>query len=537
MSKFVRIISFVLVLFSSVFFVQSVNAKRWVSIDEVAAGVIDPHVGNDYADLILIGNLYNSLMWVSSKDLVPSLAESVDISADGKTYTFKIRKGVKFHNGDEMKSEDVLFSFNRSMDMGLGFSYLIKSLVEGMSTPDDNTFVINVNAAQATFLGSMTRIPIVNKSQCLANKQDGDFGENGDYCQEYLKTNDIGTGAYKIVSHNEIELTVMDKFNDHFQPFNPKAPDEARMRYSLDAPTLRALMEKGEHHASSMWFPFEFYAAIDKVDGISAVQQEQVGTYVGKINTKRAPTDNIHLRNAIVAAIDYDAVAKILYVNDEVSGGGASTGPIPKGMLGHDNSRAEFKQDLELAKKELALSGYDASTAPVIELTALTCCATHQKMAYVTQASLEAIGINTKIVDTEWMDQMANFVKPETTHHISFIAHSMMTPDIDSLFREIWHSSSTTNGWSATEWLKDPAVDALLDQGRAELDPSKRATLYAAAEQKILDSSPDIFLAAPNGVYASSDLVLWPFQNPEVITGYIWADFDFRLTETDAMKD
>ena len=88
-------------------------------------------------------------------------------------------------NGDEMKSEDVLFSFNRSMDMGLGFSYLIKSLVEGMSTPDDNTFVINVNAAQATFLGSMTRIPIVNKSQCLANKQDGDFGENGDYCQEF----------------------------------------------------------------------------------------------------------------------------------------------------------------------------------------------------------------------------------------------------------------------------------------------------------------------------------------------------------------
>ena len=145
--------------------------------------------------------------------------------------------------------------------------------------------------------------------------------------------------------------------------------------------------------------------------------------------------------------------------------------------------------------------------------------------------------LNTKIVDTEWMDQMAAFVKPETTHHISFIAHSMMTPDIDSLFREIWHSSSTTNGWSATEWLKDPAVDALLDQGRAELDPSKRATLYAAAEQKILDSSPDIFLAAPNGVYASSDLVVWPFQNPEVITGYIWADFDFRLTATDAMKD
>ena len=69
------------------------------------------------------------------------------------------------------------------------------------------------------------------------------------------------------------------------------------MRYSLDAPTLRALLEKGEHHASSMWFPYEFYAAIDKVDGLSAVQQEQLGTYVGKINTKRAPTDNIHLRN------------------------------------------------------------------------------------------------------------------------------------------------------------------------------------------------------------------------------------------------
>ena len=56
-----KIVSFILILFTSVFFVQSVNAKRWVSIDEVAAGVIDPHIGNDYADLILIGNLYNSL--------------------------------------------------------------------------------------------------------------------------------------------------------------------------------------------------------------------------------------------------------------------------------------------------------------------------------------------------------------------------------------------------------------------------------------------------------------------------------------------
>ena len=53
-----------------------------------------------------------------------------------------------------------------------------------------------------------------------------------------IETNDMGTGAYKIVSHNEMELTVVD-VNDHFLPFNPKAPDEARMRYSLDAPTLR----------------------------------------------------------------------------------------------------------------------------------------------------------------------------------------------------------------------------------------------------------------------------------------------------------
>ena len=112
-----------------------------------------------------------------------------------------------------------------------------------------------------------------------------------------------------------------------------------------------------------------------------------------------------------------------------------------------------------------------------------------------------------------------------------------MTPDVDSLLREIWHSSSTANGWSATEWLQDPEVDALLDQGRAELDASERAKIYAEAEEKILASYPDIFIASPNGVYASSDKVVWPFQNPVLVTGYIWADFDFRTTQTDAMKD
>ena len=523
-------------MFISLIFAQSVNAKRWVSIDEVAAGIIDPHIGGDYADLILIGNLYDTLMWVDTNGVIPHLADSVDVSADGKTYTFNLKKGVKFHNGDTMTSEDVMYSFNRSMDMAQGHSYLINGTVVGMETPDENTFKISINAPQATFVGSMTRIPIVNKSQCVENQQDGDFGENGDYCQAYLKTNDIGTGAYYIVSHNEVELTVMEKFDDHFLPFNPKAPEEARMRYSLDASTLRALLEKGEHHASSMWFPYEFYAAIDEVDGLSAVQQKQLGTYVGKINTKRAPTDNIHLRNAIVAAIDYDAIAKVLYVTDEISGGVPSKGPIPPGMLGYDESKPFPKQDLELAKKELALSGYDPDTAPVMELTALTCCATHTKMAYVTQTSLEAIGIKTKIVDTDWMEQLAVFVKPETTHHVAFIAHSLLTPDVDGILREIWHSSSTANGWSATEWLQDPEVDALIDAARGELDPAKRAVLYAETQEKIMAQSPDIFIASPNGVYASSDLVTWPFQDPNLVTVYIWADFDFRLTSTDAIK-
>jgi len=537
-NKMTKLIVILTIFFSSFLYIQAAQAaKRWVSIDEVAAGIIDPHIGADYADLILIGNLYDTLIWVKSLDMVPHLAESYNISSDGKTYTFKLKNGVKFHNGDVMTSADVLFSFNRSLDIGLGYSYLFNTLVDSMSAPDDSTFVINTNSAAATFLGSMTRVPIVNKRGCLENKQDGDFGDNGDYCQAYLKTNDLGTGAYQIVSHNEMELTVMEKFNDHFLPFDPKAPDEGRMRYSLDAPTLRALLENGEHHTSSMWFPYEFYAAIDKIDGLSAIQQNQLGTYVGKINTKRAPTDNLDLRKAIVHAIDYDAIGKILYVNDTVAGGVPSKGPIPPGMLGYDESRPYFKQDLALAKKYLEASGYDAATAPDIELTALTCCATHQKMAYVTQSSLEAIGIKTRIVDTEWVDQIAMFSKPETTHNISYIAHSLTSPDVDSLMREIWHTNSTANGWSATEWLMDPEVDALLDAGRAELDSAVRAKHYAAAEKLILAAYPDIFIASPNGVFASSDLVVWPFQNPDLATGYIWADFDFRTTQTDAMKD
>ena len=90
-------------------------------------------------------------------------------------------------------------------------------------------------------------------------------------------------------------------------------------------------------------------------------------------------------------------------------------------MLGYDESRPFFKQDLELAKKELELSGYDASTAPVID-SRLNLLCDRKKMAY-TQTSLEAIGINTKIVDTEWVDQIADFVKPETTiiYHTSHI--------------------------------------------------------------------------------------------------------------------
>jgi peptide/nickel transport system substrate-binding protein len=335
-----------------------------------------------------------------------------------------------------------------------------------------------------------------------------------------------------VVAHDKQTLTVMKKFDGYFLPFPANAPTEVRMSYSVEDATLRALMSRGQLDLSSMWHPNEVIADLAKLPGISAESETVYGEGLIKFNNHRPPMDNVHFRRAVAAAVDYDAIRSILKVTDKIQSGIPSRGPIPNGLPGSDPNGPIPKRDLGAAKKELAEAGYDPATAPPIEILSALCCALHQKIALLVSSNLAEVGVKTQIKEMPWAMVVESASKVESTPHITFVVQNLATPDVDSFLTETYDSSSA-GSWSSMEWLQNKDVDKLISEGRTELDPAKRAAIYAQINKTILDLQPDAWAMQPANVLAKRNNIKMPFEDPKKATGLVAADFEFRLVQVE----
>ena len=154
------------------------RAETVLRIDEVAVGELDPMKAKDVADSILLYNVYDTLVFPaldgSGSGIKPHLAEKIDI--DGTTYTITLRDGVKFHSGNVLDADDVVFSFNRMTALGQGFSYLFKGWVKDVVAKDKRTAVVTLTRPYAPFYSALLRLGIMDKDDVLAHKEAGDFG-------------------------------------------------------------------------------------------------------------------------------------------------------------------------------------------------------------------------------------------------------------------------------------------------------------------------------------------------------------------------
>ena len=504
--------------------------ERVFRIEQAAPGEIDPAKATDFSGLILASNIYDTLLWPAPGGGVePRAAASWKVSDDKQSYTFKLRDGLKFHDGSGVTADDVVFSFNRFMKLGAGYSYLFAGVVDAVKADGPDSVTFTLKHPHAPFLASVVRLSIVSKAVVSAHKADGSFGEWGDYGQGYLDQHDAGSGAYSVAAHDKQTLTVMKKFNSYYLPFPANAPTEVRMSYSVEDATLRALMSRGQLDVSSMWHPNEVIADLAKQPGISAGAEKVYGEGLIKFNTKRPPMDNVHFRRAVAAAIDYDAIQSILKVTDKIYSGIPSRGPIPDGLPGSDPNGPIPKRDLAAAKQELAQAGYDPASAPIEILSAL-CCALHQKIALLVSSNLAELGVKTQIKEMPWALVVESASKMESTPHITFVIQNLAAPDVDLFLTETYDFSSAGR-WSSMEWLENKDIDKLISDARTELDPVKRADIYSHINKTILDLQPDAWALQPVNVFAKRENVTLPFEDPKNATGLVAADFEFRLVQ------
>lgn len=502
-------------------------AESVLRLDEVPVGELDPAKASDYADAILTYNLYDTLVSprVGSYGFEPLLAESWEV--EDRIYRFKLRPGVTFVSGNPLKAEDVVFSFNRMRALGQGYSYLFES-VETVEAIDDATVQFTLKTEYAPFLSSLVRLPILDSATVLANLGEGE-GEMKDWGQAWLAANSAGTGAYKLVSHNPLEETVMERNPDFFLGVPDKAPDTVRLRYGMEASTVRTLMGQGEHQISSQWLPPEVLRSLS-ADGMQLLEEKGTTGFYVKFNTAKAPFDDLECRRAFSAAFDYEAGLKIVAINGDYALGSPATGAIPVGMLGSAPAGQTVKRDMDKARDHLSKCRYAPEDMDV-EISWIGEVPIEERFALLMQANFAELGVQARVTKMPWALFSEQVSNPETTPSISQVFGYSVTGDPDTLLYSMYHSSSAGT-WMSPEHLNDAKVDELLDRGRTTTDEAERAAIYAELNQHLIDTAPSIFAQDQVSLFAAAPNVSVPIlSDPAQSVALAAYGFNFRFME------
>jgi peptide/nickel transport system substrate-binding protein len=500
--------------------------ERLLRVNDAPIGELDPHKGTDYADSILMFNVYDFLVRAAAGGrIVPDLAESWTLSDDGLTYTFALRGDAVFHDGTSVEAEDVVWSANRLATMNRGFSHLLANFA--VTSPDQRTVVFKLDEPSAPFLAALTRLAVVNTDLVMANLQDGDFGDFGDYGDQWLSSNAAGSGSYTVASHSPQDLSVLHINESHYGGFAPSPPDVVRLVYALEPATLRAMMLRGQHDVTRMSLPVEILQALDRDENISLARDLGLGVFFIKLNMQRPPTDDVHFRRAIALAFDYESALQLLQVTDEMQSGAATNGPVPRGLMGFDETMQAAGRNLDAAKAELAQSKYGPDEYTV-EIQWVAEVPTYGDMALIFQQSMAEIGINVEVTRSPWALLLEKASKAETTPHANTVSVSANTPDPDSLLSAMYHSSNA-GSWTSMDWMLDDEIDDLIEQGRTILDQDKRAIFYRDLVRKITAMQPAIFAYQNQVVVAKRNHVGAPtLEDPEKAIGSMGMNYLFR---------
>jgi ABC-type transport system substrate-binding protein len=459
--------------------------SRFVFANESDYDTVDPHASFDVGRVAVRLNLYDGLMrWQSNPaKLEPWVAESHSISADGMTYTFKMRKGVKFHDGTEVKASDVVYSLERILALGKGASSLFKSMVEPGKAKaiDDYTVAFQLTKPSAIFLSIVPEIHIVNAALVKKNEVNGDWGV------AWLSKNSAGSGAYKLKQFDPAIGFVADRFPDHFKGWGAKYLDEIEFRAVKDTNTRVLGLMKGDFNGIGGYLQTDQLKRIEASGNAKVLEAESMRVMMMQFNTTRAPLNDVDVRRALNYLFDYDGF------NKNILGGLVERNPtpLPNTIWGNPKDVQGYAFDLDKAKAELAKAGSKIDRP--LEIHFLTGFAQSEQAAQLFQNGLQKAGIQSKVIGTPWPTIVERFSKPETTPDISVYWISTYYADPHNWIGEMFHSSGAGTFKNAHHY-KNPKVDALLDKAVQTTEQAERARFYEEATRLVVADAPGLWI-------------------------------------------
>ena len=437
---------------------------------------LDPHITNATSTRNMLENVYDTLvMFDSSLQIVPGLAESWTASDDGLTWTFTLREGVTFHDGTPLSSSDVEFSIERISDPAIASPRADDfAVVASIETPDDRTVVMNLTEPFSPLLAKLAASLNVIVSEA-AVEQYGDLQENV-----------IGTGPFRFVEYLPQTRMVLERNEDFWgtDAAGNALPylDGIEFIFYPD-PTARSTAIQTGNADFIEYVPaadVEILRADPNVEVVGGLSANFRSIY---LNVERAPFDDVNVRRAMSYAIDEQAVVDLALFG---TGGVPATGTtIPASNFYGVGDSPYVGQDLEAAREALAASDYPDGFA--FDLYVTSTYDFLRTPAEVIQANLAEIGITANIVAEDWSIYLPKAL--EGDFEATLLGESGQSDPDDFLFNVFY----TDNGGNLGNF-SNAELDALLERGRQASDQDERRAIYAEAQEIILDQAPHVFL-------------------------------------------
>jgi peptide/nickel transport system substrate-binding protein len=465
---------------------------------------LDPANATDGETFRVTEQIYETLVRdkPGTFEVEPDLATDWSASADGKTWTFHLRKNVKFQDGTPFNADAVVFNFQRWWDksnpyhkgdfeyfssMFGGFKGDPGSVIKDVKKVDDYTVEFDLNTPLAPFLSNLTMSAFAIASPDDIKKYNGD-----------IKDHPVGTGPFKFVSWKHDDTIELEKNPDYWDSGLPKL-DKIVFQVIKDNKARLNALQAGQ---------------IDIMDGlnpsdVATVKQDpnlqlftRPSNNVGYLafNTEKKPFDNVKVRQAINMAIDKKALIDAFYNGMAVPG----VTPLPPSMWGNDTSIQDYSYNVEQAKKLLAEAGYpngfktDLWAMPV----ARPYMPEPEKIAAAIQADLKKIGIDANIVTYDWATYLKKTENGE--HTMALLGWTGDNGDPDDFLYVLLDSDNAKAPAQNIAFYKNPDVHKLLIQAQRETDKNKRTELYKQAEQIIFKDAPWVTLVHSTPPMAAS---------------------------------
>jgi len=453
----------------------------WISAD---IGTLDPYKTSANIDNGIEQQIFNVLVNTDpNANVVPELVESWQISDDGLTYTFYLAKGVKFHNGDELKASDVEFSIKTAKESPYLASFT--TAIKDVTAVDDYTVKVDLEYPYAPFLQNLASIYIVGEKSYI------EAGEN-------FAKNPIGSGPYKFVKHEVGQSVVLERFDDYFEG----APKIKTVNYKVitDPNTALVAFQSGDIDVNTN--PPKVSKDLLMNDPKYAAYTLELRTlYYVLMNLNAKPFDNLLVRQAINYAIDKN---NCIQVAEEGMGKKADQA-LNDQTFGYSPDVKGYEYNIDKAKELLARAGYPDG----FKVTLRTLDGNFKKNAEVIQGYLSKIGIT---VEIQMQEQNALIQDLMNGNYEMALMGITLGLDADN-----WSMVFSSNGGFNMSQYKNPEIDELFQKGAKLTDSNERIAIYKQIFQKIND-----------------DAVIVPLYNP---TRLIVTAKDLKIGELNGTKD